>query len=300
MSADEADIDEAAPPRVTDKLFGHGGTEGCTPCRLSQRPRAARFHADRPEGHRQGDARLSHGALCARASGSVCGVGSRSDIARGRPGTSGGAPRGGAGAWRSSRSGAHAERERRACGSKSRSTTCAARFLSSARPQARAAGGSRSSMRSTNSTGLGRTRCSRCLRSRRSGRCCCWCVIRRRGCCRRCARAAACWRCGRWRNPMLPARLAASVGSAENDPQIEAAAAAADGSVARAFGVFGRGRVGAAPARARGARATAGAQCQRSACAWRCACRHRPTTAWCVCRHRQRLAVAKPRSIMAP
>ena len=28
MSADEADIDEAAPPRVTGKLFGHGGTEG--------------------------------------------------------------------------------------------------------------------------------------------------------------------------------------------------------------------------------------------------------------------------------
>lgn len=28
MSADEADIDEAAPPRVTDKLFGHGGAEG--------------------------------------------------------------------------------------------------------------------------------------------------------------------------------------------------------------------------------------------------------------------------------
>ena len=27
MSADEPDIDEAAPPRVTDKLFGHGGTE---------------------------------------------------------------------------------------------------------------------------------------------------------------------------------------------------------------------------------------------------------------------------------
>jgi DNA polymerase III subunit delta' len=27
VSADEADTEEAASPRVTDKLFGHGGTE---------------------------------------------------------------------------------------------------------------------------------------------------------------------------------------------------------------------------------------------------------------------------------
>ena len=42
---------------------------GRAACGLSRRTRAARVHARRPEGHRQGDACLSHGALRPRSSG---------------------------------------------------------------------------------------------------------------------------------------------------------------------------------------------------------------------------------------
>ena len=55
----------------------------------------------------------------------------------------------------------------------SASTTCAARSRSSARRPGKADGASPLSIRSTSSTRRGRTRCSRCWRSRR-GAACCW------------------------------------------------------------------------------------------------------------------------------
>ena len=71
--------------------------------------------------------------------------------------------------------------------------------------------------------------------------CCCWSAIPRRGCRRRCGRGAACFRCGRSPKPMSSTALAAATGTRPGDPQLAAAAAAADGSVARALAFLDEG-----------------------------------------------------------
>ena len=99
----------------------------------------------------------------------------------------------------------------------------------------RAAGASPSSTRSTSSTvrrqcaaqGAGGAAAARAVAAGQP--------FRRRGCWRRCARAAASSRCGRLAQADVAAALAAATGSAADDAEIVAAAAAADGSVARAL-----------------------------------------------------------------
>ena len=150
-------------------------------------------------------------------------------------------------------------------------------------------------MRSTSSTALVRTHCSRFLRSRRE-RALLLLV---------CHSASRVLPTLRSRCSVLAMRplaqsdvaraLAASVGSAENDPQIEAAAAAADGSVARALAFLDEDALALRQRALEELERLPYAQCQRAACAWRCACGHRPAAAWRFCRYRQRLAVAKPR-----
>ena len=208
---------------------------GGAACRLSRRTRAARLHARRPEGHRQGDARLSHGALRARASGPGSGRGARGDVARRRSGASGGAARGGAGAWRSSRPGAHAQREGRAAPADRGRRRAAHDFVLRLD---RGEGGWRiaSSMRSTNSTDSAPMRCSRFSRSRRE-RALLLLV------CHSAARVLPTLR-SRCRvlamRPLAEADVAARAGGGDRHGRrpirdVEAAAAAADGSVARAL-----------------------------------------------------------------
>ena len=100
--------------------------------------------------------------------------------------------------------------------------------------------------------------------------------------------------------PLAPAEvaaaLAAAVGRAPSDPQIQAAAAAAEGSVSRALDLPRRGSLGAAPARARSARPSARARHWRAAWARRSARRNRPAAARGLRRYRQCLAVAAPSS----
>ena len=90
--------------------------------------------------------------------------------------------------------------------------------------------------------------------------------------------------------------LAASVGSAENDPQIDAAAAAADGSVARALAFLDEDALALRQRALEELERLPAHQCQRPACAWRRACRHRRTAARRLCRYRQCVAVAVARS----
>ena len=79
------------------------------------------------------------------------------------------------------------------------------------------------------------TRCSRCSRNRPSARCCCWSVTPPRAYCRRCARAARVMTMRPLEQAEVAAALAAAVWQIASDPEIQAAAAAADGSVARAL-----------------------------------------------------------------
>ena len=173
------------------------------PSRRCSRPIVAdacrTLSADRPERHRQGDAGLPDGALCARPPGPGGAGGRRGNslaIDRSIPWRAAW-PHKGTAIFLSSNA---RQTTKACCASKSPSRTCAARCRFSARPQARAAGASPSSTRSMNSTAPAPMPCSRFWRSRRSARCCSWCATRRRACWRRCAHAAPCCRCGRLRS----------------------------------------------------------------------------------------------------
>ena len=125
--------------------------------------------------HRQGDARLPHGALRARPSGSAApAVRTATSLAL-DPGPSDGAAHRRQCPQRSAGAGAHARRHRQAAHRDHGRPGAAPRDASSARRRARGAGGSASSTAPTSSnTRKARTRSSRCWRSRRRARCSCW------------------------------------------------------------------------------------------------------------------------------
>ena len=143
MSAADDDDDRTPHPRETAALVRpRRGRAGAARC-LSQRPHAACLADRRPARHRQGDARLPHGALRARASRPGGAGGAGGDIARASPPDHPVARRIAAQA--------HGDLlvlertiddKRQAAHRRSRSTTCAARSRSSARPRARGAGAS--------------------------------------------------------------------------------------------------------------------------------------------------------------
>ena len=117
-------------------------------------------------------------------------------------------------------------------------------------------------------------------------------AIRRRACRRRCARAAASSRCGRWRRPMWRRPSPPRPAPRPTIRSFVAAAAAAEGCVARALALLDEDALALRQQALDAARRAAGARsptrCMRSATRSPGPIRRRSR----LCRYRQRLAVA--------